>query len=39
MESLDRKGLFISNWLLNDEQINKMDPVILTVTVAIKIEL
>jgi len=38
MESLDKKGYFISDWLLNYELINKMDPVILTVTVAIKIE-
>lgn len=39
MESLDKKGYFISDWLLNYEKINKMDPVILTVTVAIKIEI
>ena len=37
MENLDKKGLFITNWLFNDESINSIDPVILTVTVPIKI--
>jgi len=37
MENLDNKGLFISNWLFNDESLNSLDPVILTVTVPIKI--
>jgi len=39
MESLNNKGLFITNWLLEDDKINKMDPVILTVTVAINIKI
>jgi hypothetical protein len=39
MESLDKKDYFISDWLLKDESINSMDPVILTVTVAIKIKI
>jgi hypothetical protein len=39
MQSLNEKGLFITNWLFKDDIINKIDPVILTVTVAIKVEI
>ena len=37
MQSLNEKGLFITNRLFKDDIINKIDPVILTVTVAIKV--
>jgi hypothetical protein len=37
MENLDKKGYFITNWLLKDDSINKIDPIILTATVAIKV--
>lgn len=39
MKNLNEKGLFITNWLFKDDIINKIDPVILTVTVAIKVEI
>jgi hypothetical protein len=39
IEKLDKKGYFITNWLLNDYSLNSMDPVILTVTVAIKVKI
>jgi len=39
MKRLNEKGLFITNWLFNDSSINSMDPVILTVTVAIKVKI
>jgi len=39
MENLDKKGYFISNWLFNDQSLNLMDPVILIVTVAIKVKI
>jgi hypothetical protein len=39
MDSLNNKGLFISNWLFEDSSINSIDPVILTVTVPIKINI
>ena len=39
MQSLNKKGLFITNWLFKDDIINKIDPVILTVTVAINVEI
>jgi hypothetical protein len=39
MQNLNEKGLFITSWLFKDEIINKIDPVILTVTVAIKVEI
>ena len=38
MKRLDDKGLFITDWLLKDSSINSMDPVILTVIVAIKVK-
>jgi len=37
MESLNDKGLFITNWLFKDDIINKIDPVILIVSVRIKV--
>nr|UEP17205.1 hypothetical protein [Russula sp.] len=39
MNRLDNKNLFITNWLFKDSSINKMDPVILTVTVPIKVKI
>nr|YP_009487204.1 hypothetical protein [Russula abietina]AWB36106.1 hypothetical protein [Russula abietina] len=39
MNTLNYKGLFTTNWLFKHNSINSMDPVILTVVVAIKIEL
>jgi hypothetical protein len=40
MENLNKKGYFITNWLLQDDfSINLMDPVILIVTVVIKVEI
>lgn len=39
MNRLNDKNLFVTNWLLNNSSINTMDQVILTVTVAIKIEI
>lgn len=39
MENLDKKGYFVSDWLLNYEKINTMDPVILIVTVPIKVKI
>jgi len=39
MNRLNDKGLFITNWLFKDDSINRLDPVILTVTVGIKIDL
>jgi hypothetical protein len=39
MKRLDDKGLFITDWLLKDSSINSMDPVILTVIVAIKVKI
>jgi hypothetical protein len=39
MNRVNDKGLFITNWLFKDDLINRLDPVILTVTVAIKIDL
>lgn len=39
MNRLNDKGHFITNWLFKDSSINSMDPVILTVTVAIKLEI
>jgi hypothetical protein len=37
MNSLDSKGYFITNWLFKDSSVNSMDPIILTVTVRIKV--
>lgn len=37
LKSLEDKKLFSTNWLFNDDKINTMDPVILTVTVAIRV--
>jgi len=39
IRSLNDKGLLKTNWLFKDHLINSMDPQILTVTVAIKIEI
>jgi hypothetical protein len=39
IRSLNEKGLLKTNWLFKDHLINSMDPQILTVTVAIKIEI
>ena len=39
MDTLDEKGYFITNWLFKDSSINSMDPVILTVTVRIKVKI
>jgi hypothetical protein len=39
MQRLNEKGLFITNWLFKDDIINKIDPVILTATVAINVEI
>jgi hypothetical protein len=39
MKRLDDKGLFITDWLFKDSSINSMDPVILTVIVAIKVKI
>lgn len=39
MKNLNEKGLFITNWLFKDDIIIKIDPVILTVTVPIKVEI
>ncbi len=39
MENLDKKGYFITDWLFKDHSLNSMDPVILAVTVAIKVEI
>jgi hypothetical protein len=39
MKRLDDKGLFITDWLFKDNSINSMDPVILTVTVRIKVKI
>jgi len=39
MNRLDDKGYFMTNWLFKDTSINKMDPVILTVTVSINVEI
>jgi hypothetical protein len=37
LKSLEDKKLFTTNWLFKDDIINKIDPVILTVTVAIRV--
>ncbi len=39
MENLNKKGYFITNWLLEDALINKIDPIILTATVSIKVDI
>jgi uncharacterized protein YneF (UPF0154 family) len=39
MDTLDSKGNFVTNWLFKDSSINSMDPVILTVTVRIKVKI
>jgi hypothetical protein len=39
MQSLNEKGLFLTKWFFRDDIINKIDPVILTVTVAINVEI
>lgn len=39
MAQLDKKGYFISNWLLEDDCINSMDPIILTATVPIRVDI
>ena len=39
MENLDKKGYFISDWLFKDYSINTMDPIILLVTVPIKVNI
>ena len=39
MENLDKKGYFISDWLFKDVSLNTMDPIILIVTVAIKVKI
>lgn len=39
MENLDKKGYFISDWLFKDESLNSIDPVILAVTVGIKVKI
>jgi|HubBroStandDraft_1064217.scaffolds.fasta_scaffold06090_2 hypothetical protein len=38
MEKLNEKAYFVTNWLFKDSSINSMDPVILAVTVAIKVK-
>jgi hypothetical protein len=38
MQNLNKKGLLKTNWLFKDHLINSMDPIILTVTVSIKIK-
>jgi len=37
LKSLEDKKLFSTNWLFKDDLINKIDPVILSVTVAIRV--
>nr|QGP74776.1 hypothetical protein [Russula griseocarnosa] len=39
MNTLNEKGYFITNWLLKDSSINKIDPVILTVIIPINIKI
>ena len=39
MEKLNEKAYFVTNWLFKDSSINSMDPVILAVTVAIKVKI
>jgi hypothetical protein len=39
IENLDKKGYFITDWLFKDDLLNSMDPVILTVTVAINLKI
>ena len=39
MENLDKKGYFITDWLFKDHSLNSMDPIILTVSVAIKVKI
>lgn len=39
MQTLNDKGIFIRNWLFKDILINSIDPVILIVTVPIKVEI
>jgi hypothetical protein len=39
MENLYKKGYFTTDWLFKDYSINLMDPVILVVTVAIKVKI
>jgi hypothetical protein len=39
MQNLNKKGLLKTNWLFKDHLINSMDPIILTVTVSIKIKI
>jgi hypothetical protein len=39
MEKLNEKAYFVTNWLFKDSSINSMDPVILAVTVAIKVNI
>jgi hypothetical protein len=39
MENLDKKGYFISDWLFKDHSLNTRDPVILIVTVPIKVKI
>ena len=39
MEKLNEKAYFVTNWLFKDTSINSMDPVILAVTVAIKVKI
>jgi hypothetical protein len=39
MNKLNDKAYFVSNWLFKDSSINSMDPVILTVTIAIKVKI
>lgn len=37
INTLDKKGYFITNWLFKDSEINSKDPAILTVTTPIKV--
>jgi hypothetical protein len=39
MDNLDKKGYFITDWLSKDYSINTIDPIILLVTVAIKVNI
>jgi hypothetical protein len=39
LQRLDDKGLFITNWLFKDSSINRIDPIILTVIVPIKVKI
>jgi len=39
MNRLNDKAYFVTNWLFNDDSINSLDPLILTVTIPIKVKI